>query len=78
MKEFEDDDPMELRAVSLPAGDIVQQASCVIEEFVSIGMSEDELMKLFQSPFYTGTFRMYQELGEHKIRQLIRSCFPAG
>ncbi|HJZ13376.1 MAG TPA: hypothetical protein VJ521_14565, partial [Acidobacteriota bacterium] len=54
-KEFEDDDPMELQAVFFPAGNAEEQARCFIEEFAMMGMTPQEISKLFSDPFYSGT-----------------------
>lgn len=74
MKDFEDDDPMELQAILIPDGDLMEQARFLIEEFASMGLDKCELLKLFKDPFYMGTHRLYQKLGEEKIVSLIEEC----
>ena len=74
MKEFENDDPMELQAIVMPEGDLEAQARFIIEEFSSMGMPEQNILELFRNPFYTGTHRLYQHLGEKEIAELIRKC----
>ena len=71
MKEFEDDDPMELEAVAIPDGDPEEQARFMMEEFLSMGMSKDEVLDLFRNPFYLGTHRLYRKLGEERLARLI-------
>lgn len=71
MKEFEDDDPMELQAISFPEGDLEAQAIAFIEEFSSMGMPKDNVMELFRNPFYLGTHRLLVKLGDKRIQQLI-------
>jgi len=74
MKEFEDDDPMELQAILMPEGDLEAQARFLIEEFASMGMTKANLIHLFQDPFYTGTYRLYRRLGEERVLKLIEEC----
>ena len=71
MKDFEDDDPMELQAIEISGTDPEFQANVLIEEFLSMGVTKLELMDLFRSRFYAGTHRLYRILGEQKIHQLI-------
>ncbi len=70
-KPFEDDDPMELVGVAFPEGDVEEMAACLVEEFVRIRMSDEELLGLFKSPFYAATHRIYREMGEDAVRALI-------
>jgi hypothetical protein len=70
MKEFEDDDPMELEAVVIPDGDLEEQARFMMEEFLGMGMPKEDVLDLFRNPFYLGTHRLYRMLGEEKIRRL--------
>jgi hypothetical protein len=74
-KEFEHDDPMELRAIALPGGDAEMQARAFIEEFLFMGMSKQELVDIFKNPFYSGAHRLYQKFGEDKIIALIDDYF---
>jgi hypothetical protein len=73
MKEFEDDDPMELQAISFPEGDLEAQAIAFIEEFLSMGMPGDGVMELFRNPFYLGTHRLLVKLGNERIQKLIEN-----
>jgi len=73
MKEFEEDDPLELQAVLMP-GDLERQARFIIEEFSSMGMPKSSLIDLFKDPFYMGVHHLFQRLGEAKILQLIQEC----
>jgi len=70
-KPFEDDDPMELVGVGVPEGDVREMAECLVEEFVRMGIGDEELFALFKSPFYTATHRIYREMGEESVKALI-------
>ncbi len=71
MKEFEEDDPMELQAIGITGVDPEFHALTVIDEFLIMGMAAEDLFHLFQEPFYQGTYQLYQQLGEKRIRDLI-------
>ena len=72
-KSFEDDDPMELTGVALPEGDVKQAAETMVEEFVRMGLRDEELLHLFTNPFYTATHRIYQIMGEAYVKALIET-----
>jgi hypothetical protein len=69
-KEPEADDPMLGVMVSLPGGDPKLMARCIIEEYAMLGLSEEELFKLFSEPYYQ-THRVYRAYGEAWVRELI-------
>lgn len=71
MKEFEDDDPMELQAISFPEGDLEAQAIAFIEEFLSMGMPRENVLEIFRNPFYLGSYRLLMKLGDERIQNLI-------
>lgn len=66
----EPDDPTELVMVAVP-GDPVLMATCLIEEYARIGMSEEEIVSLFSRPAYQ-THALYLERGEAWVRNLVR------
>jgi hypothetical protein len=70
-KEPEADDPMLGVMVSLPGGDPKLMATCIIEEYAMLGLTEDELVKLFSEPYYR-THQLYRAYGEAWVRDLIR------
>lgn len=72
-KDFEHDDPMELRAVAMPGGNEEAQARAFIEEFLFTGMSKSELIEIFKNPFYAGAYRLYEKYGEEKIVSIINN-----
>ena len=71
MKVYDEDDPMELQGIEVTGVEMEFQARALIEEFLSVQLSGEELMSLFRSPFYIGTHHLYLTLGEEKIAQLI-------
>lgn len=72
-KSFEDDDPMELTGVALPEGDVEQAAETMVEEFVRMGLQDEELLHLFTNPFYMATHRIYHIMGEAYVKALIET-----
>jgi hypothetical protein len=76
--EFEDDDPMELVGVALPDGDPEELASAIVEEFIRMGLSNEELLALFRDPFYAGSHAIWRSRGDEYVRGLIhrgRECW---
>jgi hypothetical protein len=74
MREADTDDPMELVGVRLPVADdqaMRDMAECFVEEFVRLGHTADELMRMFRNPFYAGVHQAYRVLGEAPIGELI-------
>ncbi len=69
--EFEDDDPMELVGVALPDGDTDELASAIVEEFIRMGLSNEELLALFHDPFYAGPHAIWKSRGDGYVRELI-------
>ncbi len=74
MREADSQDPMELVGVRLPVADsgaLESMAECFAEEFIRLGHSEEEVLALFEDPFYAGPHRAYCSLGEARIREMI-------
>ena len=69
--EFEEDDPMELVGVALPDGDPEELASSIVEEFLRMGLSDQELLHLFRDPFYSGPHAIWRSRGDEYVRGLI-------
>ena len=76
-KEWEEDDPMEMVAIELPAqsdAELRDMALCFAEEMVRLGWEEDKLIKVFQSPFYHGPNLVYRQKGEKFVREVIQQA----
>ena len=69
--EFEADDPMELVGVALPDGDPEELAGAIVEEFIRMGLSNEELLALFRDPFYAGPHAIWRSRGDEYVRGLI-------
>ncbi len=83
--EFEHEDPMELVSVPMPAGDAAMEREmvrCLAEEFLRMGHSEEELLRMFRDPFYAVLHGVYLSLGERSVREVIAQAraqwIPAG
>jgi hypothetical protein len=70
--EFEADDPMELVGVALPDGDPEELAGAIVEEFIRMGLSNEELLALFRDPFYVGPHAIWRSRGDEYVLWLIR------
>ncbi len=68
-----EEDPYELVGMVIPGeeGQTEAMAQALIEEFILLGWNEKQLMTLFTSPLYLGTYRIYQEKGEGWVQNLI-------
>jgi hypothetical protein len=71
--EFEEDDPMELVGVALPDGDPDELARSIVEEFIRMGLSDEELWRLFHTPLYAGPHSIWRSRGDEYLRGLIDS-----
>ncbi len=72
-KTLEHDDPFQLNAVEIPDGDLELQARVIIEEFLRMGQSREELIRMFDDPFYGGTHQLTRALGQQRIIDLINA-----
>ncbi len=69
----EPDDPQVLVGVSLPGDEktTLEMAEAFADEFAQLGSSAEEILDMFQAPFYAGAHQAYTVLGELTIRRLI-------
>ena len=72
-------DPSLLVGVSLPADadSDLEMAYIFAEEFARLGFDEGRLLRLFRQPFYAGAHRVWQVLGEERIRGIVRETVAA-
>jgi hypothetical protein len=70
---FETEDPMELVGIVMPGepGQLQAMAECLVEEYIRMGWNEEQLMTLFVNPMYMATYRVYRQLGEAFVKDLI-------
>ena len=59
---------MELAGVAVPTLDQDLMVDCLIEEYLSIGWEERQVLELFRSPFFQTTHRVFHERGEDYVR----------
>lgn len=70
-KAYEPDDPMALQGVSFSEGDLEEMAECLVEEYVRLGFSDQQLWGLFRSPFFAATHALYRARGEAWVQEVI-------
>ncbi len=63
---------MELVGVALPGGDLDYMAECLVEEYMLLGWSDDQLESLFRNPFFHLPHQIYQARGDEYVCSLIR------
>ncbi len=80
-KEFDSDDPWEIVGVLVPTAPdqdaTAEMARALVEEFALMGYSPERLLRLFQTPFYTGDHAIYEARGEAFVRQTIDDVLHA-
>jgi hypothetical protein len=78
-KEFELDDPYAFVAQRFPVPPGVDQdavmARCIVEEYALMAMPPDKALRMFTSPYFTGTHAIYRRRGEAFVRDIIRSVY---
>ena len=71
VKNYDKEDPFEMRAMEIPGGNIVHQAQVMSEEFRDMGTTEDELLNMFSNPFYGGLYMAYVQLGRETVEKIV-------
>jgi|TARA_B100000315_G_scaffold213479_1_gene211462 hypothetical protein len=75
VKDFEKEDPFEMKAMEIPGGNIIHQAQVMSEEFRNMGATEDELLTMFANPFYGGLHMAFVQLGPESIGKIVRQVY---
>jgi hypothetical protein len=72
-------DPNVLVGVVLPADAEAMRdmAYAFAEEFVRMGYDKQQLLRVFQNPFYAGAHGAYRTLGDAEIPAIIDECLAA-
>ncbi|MBI3098579.1 MAG: hypothetical protein HYY93_10110 [Planctomycetes bacterium] len=71
VKDVEPEDPLELNGVALPGDTSEAMTECFIEEYVLQGFSDEMILRLFNRPFYAGTYAIWASKGEAYVRGVI-------
>jgi len=71
VKKYDKEDPLEMKVMEIPGGDIEHQALVMAEEFRDMGTTEKELMNMFSNPYYGGLYMAYAQLGKESIENII-------
>ncbi|MCC6714546.1 MAG: hypothetical protein IT496_04890 [Gammaproteobacteria bacterium] len=71
MKPAEPHDPMELVGVVLPGSGMENMAACLVEEYLMLGFSDQQILALFRRPCFGATHGIYRARGEDYVRALI-------
>lgn len=76
-KEFEQDDPMSLTGMVFPLSKEQglkaeeTMVSCLIEEYLCMGFSPEQILGIFKDPFYQAPYHVYGTRGENYIQEMI-------
>lgn len=75
VKRFEQEDPLELRGVEIPAGNLEHQARVIMEEYLMMGTPREQVLHLFENPFFSGTHDLFRRLGRERIVRLLEETW---
>ena len=67
---WEPEDPMQLSGTAIP-GDPAIMLHCVVEEYARMGWGVDQIVRLFDTPFYQGTYGLGRSLSNDVVRRMI-------
>jgi hypothetical protein len=69
-------DPFLLQGVEVPAeeGEVEEMARAFAEDFACAGWDEARLVAMFQTPFYAGPHFAWRQLGDARIRAIVREA----
>jgi hypothetical protein len=70
-KEFEPEDPMELKAVAVPVCDSDRVLDDIVLEYLFLGWSDRQILRLFKSPFYGATHQLLRQKGPHYVEERV-------
>ncbi len=75
VKNYDKEDPFEMKAMEIPGGNIVHQAQVMSEEFRDMGTMEEELLTMFANPFYSGLHIAFVQLGKESIEKIVHQVY---
>ena len=52
-------------------GDPEVMLRCLVEEYARLGLSQQRILSLFETPLYTATHQLKQHFGEDGLRQRV-------
>jgi hypothetical protein len=75
--EFDFEDPLELNGVALVTHEDTTDTmcECFIEEFMRMGYTAEQILKLFRNPHYMGMQMVLEKRGEEFVRQRLVEVF---
>jgi hypothetical protein len=71
VKKYDKEDPLEMKVMEIPGGNIERQALVMAEEFRDMGTTKKELTLMFSNPYYAGLYMAYVQLGKENIENII-------
>jgi hypothetical protein len=75
VKDYDKEDPFEMKAVEISGGDIKHQAQVMSEEFRDMGTDKETLLQMFNDPFYGGLNIATVQLGEEAVQEIINQVY---
>ena len=77
VKDYDKEDPFEMKAVEISGGDIKHQAQVMSEEFRDMGTDKETLLQMFNDPFYGGLNIVTVQLGEEAVKKIINQVYDS-
>tara|TARA_B100000959_G_scaffold287407_1_gene371857 strand:+ start:11461 stop:11814 length:354 start_codon:yes stop_codon:yes gene_type:complete len=72
IKKPDQEDPMELTGVELE-GDLSLMVDSIAEEYASIGWGEEQILQLFNRPFFRSTYNAGRAVPPEQLRARVRA-----
>ncbi len=77
VKDYDKEDPFEMKAVEISGGNIEHQAQVMAEEFRDMGKDKKTLLQMFNDPYYGGLNIATVQLGEEAVRKIINQVYDS-
>ena len=71
-KDFDPEDPNELVGVNFPGGDAKQALDSIVQEYLFIGWTAQQILMLFWSPYYGATNQIFRQMGLAHVKERIK------
>ena len=66
------DDPMEISGIEIE-GDPQVMLQCIVEEFARMGCDAEDILRMFDDPFFQGPYGINLAFGRQYIRRYVTS-----
>ena len=71
-KDFDPEDPNELVGVNVGGGDANQALDGIVQEYLFLGWTAQQILMLFRSPYYGATHRIFLQMGAAHVKERVK------